>query len=351
MSITTRPFGKDQHGTPVTEYTLTNAGGAYVSILDFGGIITRIAVPDRAGTLADVNLGFDDASRYTVDHGSMGALIGRVGNRIAGAHFTLDGRAYQLGKNDGENNLHGGPEGFNLRMWQAQPEAGKGEDALTLTLVSPDGDQNFPGTLSVTVTYTFDDACRLGIAYRAQTDKTTLVNLTNHAYFNLDGHDAPDVRDLTLQVFADSITEAGPGLIPTGRLIAQTEKPYGFATERRVGDVLALTESDPDMKAANGVDFNYAAGDDRIDKLIAVLHSPKTGREMKVYTDMPGVQVYTGQGLHQLGKGGVQYHAYSGLCLETQRYPDAIHHKHFPSIVLRPGETYLTKTTYAFGVR
>lgn len=351
MSITTKPYGHDQHGAPVTEYTLTNAGGAYVSILDFGGIITSIVVPDRHGKLADVNLGYADAGRYTSDHGSMGALIGRVGNRIAGARFDLDGKTYVLGANNGPNNLHGGPEGFNMRMWQAAPKAAACMDALELTLVSPDGDQNFPGTLHVTVTYTFNDACALGIHYRATTDKTTLVNLTNHAYFNLDGHDAPDVRDHTLQVFAECVTEAGPGLIPTGRLIPQADVVYGFETEKRVGDVLAHTDTDPAMQAAGGVDFNYAAGDDRLQKMIAVLYSPQTGREMRVVTDLPGVQVYTGQGLHQQGKGGVTYHAYSGLCLETQRYPDAIHHRHFPSIVLRPGEVYLTTTTYHFGIR
>ena len=351
MSITTKPFGKEQHGYPVTEYTLTNAGGASVSILNYGGTITNIIVPDRNGQLADVNLGFDTALPYTADSGSMGALIGRVGNRISGAKFDLEGKTYTLGANNGPNNLHGGPEGFNLRLWDVAVSEGNGTDALTLTLISPDGDQNFPGTLSVEVTYTFDDQNALGITYRATTDKTTIVNLTNHAYFNLDGHSAPDVADLTLQVFADCVTAVGKGLIPTGKLIAQKDVVYGFETEKRIGDVLAHTQTDPDMLAAGGVDFNYCAGNDRMTKLIAVLYSPKTGREMKVFTDMPGVQVYTGQGLHQLGKNGVQYHAYSGLCLETQRYPDAIHQPHFPSFVLRPEEVYFTKTEYVFGVR
>ncbi len=351
MSITQKPFGTEHHGNPVTQYTLQNAQGAYVSILDFGGIITSIVVPDRQGKLADVNLGFADAMAYTSDSGSMGALIGRVGNRIAGATFDLEGETYTLGANNGPNNLHGGPEGFNLRMWQAVPMEGQGVDSLTLTLVSPDGDQGFPGKLSVKVTYTFDDACALGITYHATTDKTTIVNLTNHAYFNLDGHDAPDVRALELQVFADYVTQAGEGLIPTGKLLPQEAVPYGFATAKKLGDVLALTNTNADMQAAGGVDFNYAAGNDRMTKRIAVLYSPKTGRQMEVVTDMPGVQVYTGQGLHQKGKDGVQYGPYSGLCLETQRYPDAIHQPHFPSFVLRPEEVYLTTTTYRFSVR
>ena len=230
MSITHKPYGLEQHGAPVTEYTLTNAGGAYVSILDFGGIITRIAVPDRQGALADVNLGFDEAIRYTKDHGSMGALIGRVGNRIANAEFALEGKTYALGANNGVNNLHGGPEGFNLRMWAVTPEEGETADALHLTLTSPNGDQGFPGKLTVQVTYTFDAANTLGIAYIANTDQTTLVNLTNHAYFNLDGHAAPDVRDLTLQVFADSVNAVREGLIPTGKLVPQTDVVYGFAS-------------------------------------------------------------------------------------------------------------------------
>ncbi|NLI20023.1 MAG: galactose mutarotase [Clostridiales bacterium] len=351
MSISTRPYGKDQHGRPATEYTLTNATGAYVSILDFGGVVTRIAVPDRHGALADVNLGYDDVSGYTVDSGSMGALIGRVGNRIANATFDLEGQTYPLGANNGVNNLHGGPEGFNLRMWKAEPLEGKGVDTLLLSLVSPDGDQGFPGELTVTVRYTFDGQNVLGIEYLANTTKTTLVNLTNHAYFNLDGHDAPDVRDLELQVFADSVCAVRAGLIPTGRLVPQEQVVYGFDRPKRVGDVLAHTQTDPDMKPAGGVDFNYCAGNDRMTKCIAALYSPKTGREMKVITDMPGVQVYTGQFLHQTGKGGVRYQAYSGMCLETQRYPDAIHQPHFPSVVLRPQETYYTKTEYVFSVR
>jgi aldose 1-epimerase len=351
MSISTKPYGKEKHGLPVTEYTLTNAGGAYVSILDFGGVITRIAVPDREGKLADVNLGFDDAMAYTADSGSMGALIGRVGNRISNAKFELEGKTYALDVNCGIHTLHSGYDNYTVRMWEAKPLEGRGVDTLTLSLVSPDGDHGFPGELKVDVRYTFDDQNRLGIEYRANTDKTTVVNMTNHAYFNLDGHDAPNVDDLVLQVFAQYVGDVDETLVPTGKLLPQESVTYDFHTPRRVGDVLAHTQTDPAMKAARGVDFNYCAGSDRQYKLIATLYSPKTGREMKTYTDLPGVQVYTGQGLHQRGKGGVQYHAYSGICLETQRYPDAVNQPQFPSIVLRPEETYYTKTVYAFSVR
>ncbi len=351
MSITTKPYGKEQNGKPVTEYTLTNASGAYVSILDFGGILTRIAVPDRDGKLGDVNLGYDDAKAYTADSGSMGALIGRVGNRIKDSQFELEGKTYSLYANNGVNSLHGGKEGYNLRMWAVTPHEGEDADALTLSLVSPDGDEGYPGELTVTVTYTFDDQNNLGIEYVAKTSKTTILNLTNHAYFNLDGHDAPSVEDLVLQVNAAYTTDVGPGLIPTGKLAPVAGKPYDFTVPKRVGDALAHTETDPDMKPAGGVDFNYCAGNDKQVKCIAVLYSPKTGREMKVITDMPGVQIYTGQGLHQVGKGGVQYKPFSGMCLETQRYPDAIHNPEFPTFVLRPEEVYYTKTIYAFSVR
>lgn len=351
MSISQKPFGITPAGEAVTEYTLTNARGASVSILDFGGVVTKIIVPDRENRLGDVNLGFDDPAVYAGDSGSMGALIGRFGNRIAGAAFTLEGKAYTLGRNDGENNLHGGPEGFSVRMWRAEASEPDGVPTLTLRLVSPDGDQGFPGELDARVSYSFNNACELGIHYRVRTDKPTLVNLTNHCYFNLDGHASGTVEDLTLQIYADYVTETGPGLIPTGKLIPVQDVPFGFSSETRLGDVLARTESCPAMKAAGGVDFNYCAGRDRETKLIATLYSPKTGRVMEVVTDQPGVQCYTGQGLHHTGKGGAAYGRFGGVCLETQHYPDAIHHPHFPSVVLRPQDTYDTFTLYRFGVR
>ncbi|MEG0996032.1 MAG: aldose epimerase family protein [Clostridia bacterium] len=350
MSLSTRPFGVTPSGLPVTEYTLTNAGGASVSILDFGGIVTRILVPDRQGRLADVNLSLDDLTTYANDQaGSMGALIGRVGNRIGGAAFDLEGKHYPLVKNNGENNLHGGPVGFGIQLWQATQAPD--ENALTLTLVSADGDQGFPGTLRAVVTYSFDDQCALGIHYHATTDQPTLCNLTNHCYFNLDGHDAGTVENLELQIFAEAVNEVTPDLIPTGKLVPADAVPYCFAQPMRIGDVLRHTQSDPTMKAAGGVDFNYCAGRDRETKTIAVLHSPKTGRVMEVITDQPGVQCYTGQGLNHAGKDGVTYGRFGGVCLETQHYPDAIHHPQFPSIVLRPQDVYDTHTTYRFGVK
>ncbi len=351
MSITHRIFDTIPGRGPVTEYMLENAGGAKVGILDMGGTITDIIMPDRDGKMANVHLGFDDTARYGNTCGYIGALIGRVGNRIGGARFTLDGQEYILGNNDGPNNLHGGPEGFEKRMWKAEPSESGGVCALKLTLESPDGDQGFPGTLKVEVTYTLDNDNALGIYYRAETDRATLCNLTNHAYFNLDGHDAGTVEDLELQVFADYVNEVDPGLIPTGRLTPSKDVPYGFVKPTRIGDVLDGRQNDPALKGANGVDFNYCMGGDRENKVCAELYSPKTGRVMTVETDQPGVQVYTGQGLNETGRGGVHYGPYAGICLETQHYPDAIHQPQFHSIVLRPEDRYYTYTIYRFGVR
>ena len=347
--ITQKPFDVTAQGEQVTEYTLTNESGASVTIIDFGGIVTGIKVPDRDGKLDDVALGYDNVATYQGPKcGSMGMLIGRVGNRIARAKFDLEGKTYPLGANNGVNNLHGGPVGFGLRMWEAEPAEIDGDPALIMRIVSEDGDQGFPGKVEVQVTYLFTKDNELVIHYEAVTDQTTLVNLTNHAYFNLDGHDAGNVNDLVLQINAENTNEVYPDLIPTGKLVPVGETVYDFTQMTRMGDVLDKTASDPIMNAAGGVDFNYCAGRDRETKLIATLYSPKTGRVMDVITDQPGVQCYTGQGLNVTGKGGVHYGAYAGMCLETQHYPDAIHHPEFASIVLRPQDTYDTFTIYHF---
>ena len=320
MQITKRTFGKTLNGQPVTEYTMTNASGASVSVIDLGATITKIMMPDRNGILGDVALGYDDAAGYQTSGGYLGALIGRFGNRIGGASFELDGQTYPLQANDGPNNLHGGPDGFDRRMFAVEEL----DNGLRVSLTSPDGDQGYPGTLTMTADYTLSDDNALTIAYHAVTDKPTIVNLTNHTYFNLDGHAAGDVKGLVLQVFAEFVTEADQGLIPTGKLLPVNDIAYGFHAPETIGEV--LDRPDAAMQNAGGVDFNYCAGKDHEYKLIATLYSPATGREMQTFTDLPGVQVYTGQGLNQPGKGGVQYQKYAGMCLETQRYPDSVHH-------------------------
>ena len=345
MQITKKPFGFSKHNLPVTEYTMVNASGASISVLDLGGIVSRIMVPDKGGVLGDVVLGYDDAEGYLKNNGYLGALIGRCGNRIGGASFELDGKPYTLRANNGKNNLHGGPEGFNERMFSVEEL----ENGLRLSLVSPDGDQGFPGTVQLTADYLFGDDNALTIRYRAVTDKPTIVNLTNHSYFNLNGQGSGDVKNFVLQMFTDSVNEADDGLIPTGNFIPAKDVVYGFQAPTRIGEV--LDHPDATMRKAGGVDFNFCASDAGREKKIATLYSPNTGRELQVYTDLPGVQVYTGQGLNQTGKGGVLYKPYFGICLETQAYPDAIHHENFPSVVLRPGDEYKTETSYRFSVR
>ncbi len=350
MAITKKPFGTLQSGAAVTEYTLTNGIGASVSIIDFGGTITKLCVPDREGNLGDVVLGFDDLT-YEGNGASMGAIIGRFGNRIGGAEFQLDGKTYTLAKNDGNHSLHGGNIGYNKRMWAAKAISGEGEDRLELTLTDPDMYEGFPGTLELSVTYVWDDKCNLGIIYHATTDKSTVINLTNHSYFNLSGCDGRDVKGHVLQVNAGYVTEADAELIPTGKLIPQTEVTYNFAQPVTIGSVLEKMDGDVAMKGAGGVDFNYCLGRDRERKLAAVLYSPETGREMQVLTDEPGVQIYTGNNLNHDGKNGVHYGSFAGVCLETQHYPDSIHHPQFQSVVLRPCDVYHTETVYAFSVR
>ena len=352
MSIARKPYGTLPDGRAVTEYILQNSSGASCGILDYGGTITRILVPDRDGGLGDVSLGFDDVTPYDRgEAGCMGAIIGRYGNRIGGARFTLEGKEYTLAKNNGENNLHGGPQGFHQRMWQAEPDEKDGIPSLKLSLVSPDGDMGFPGTLTAEVTYTFDRDNALSIAYLAHTDKTTLCNLTNHAYFNLDGHESGTVGGQELHIFADGIHEVDRGLIPTGKVLRPEDTVYGFEKPTRLEEVLAWRDRDPALHNAAGVDFNYRLGRDRETKVCAILYSPATGREMRVETDQPGVQLYTGQHLSYTGKGGARYGSFAGLCLETQHYPDSPHQPHFPSVVLRPQEVYYTRTVYRFGLR
>ena len=346
MSIQQKCIGQTKKGENVVAYTLTNAKGMKVTILNLGGIITEILVADKNGKLDNVNLNYENLENYENNCGYLGALIGRVGNRIGKAKFELEGKTYCLVANNGENNLHGGPEGFNNRIWDVKTEEVAGEDRLHLSLVSPNGDQGFPGTLNVCTTYSWNNDNALTISYSATTDKTTLVNLTNHAYFNLEGNRMGTVADHELQIMATKVNEVSESLIPTGNFINTEDVCYGFSKVTRMGDVLAEIPRDAVLKNAGGVDFNYCAGKAGESKCIATVYAPKSGRFMEVTTDQPGVQCYTGQYLEDEG-----YTAFSGMCLETQHYPDAIHHPNFPSIVLTPSKEYKTFTTYKFSIK
>ena len=349
MSISQKEFGHNGAGLPVTQYTLTNASGASVSVLDYGGVITSIIVPDREGHLADVCLGFDRMDPYLGKNGSMGALIGRYGNRISKGRFTIDGKTYSLYINNGENHLHGGKEGFGVRMWQARPLPGQGSDSLSLRLVSRHMEENYPGNLNVTVTYTFDDSGSLSIHYEAQTDQATHVNLTNHAYFNLAGHNAGPIADHLIKVEADAITKVDPALIPTGEMLPVAGTPFDFRRERRLGDGLQRIGESAQMTYGGGYDHNFVLRKGLNLGLAARLRDPASGRYLEVVTDQPGVQVYTANTAgYGPGKDGAHYGPFCGICLETQHYPDTPNHDSFPSTLLRPGEKYDTLTIYAF---
>ena len=351
MSISTKPFGKLPDGQAVTQYTMTNARGASVSVIDYGGIVTSIIVPDKDGHLDDVALGFDHLDGYLADHGCMGDTVGRYGNRIAAGRFTLDGVTYQLACNNGANHLHGGNIGFSQKMWAITPVEGANGDQLRMHYVSADGEEHFPGTLDVTVTYGWDEDCSLSIRYEATTDKPTLCNLTNHTYFNLAGCTTGSIRDQVLTIEADAITPViDSGLIPTGGYMPVVGTPFDMRKGLRLGDGLDAMASSRQMVYANGYDHNIVLRKGEALGLAAVLRDPASGRVMEVITDQPGVQVYSACWTDVPGgKGGTHYGRYSAVCLETQHFPDSPNNPQFTgTTVLRPGEKYDTTTIYAF---
>ena len=340
MAISKKPFGVMPDGREVTQYTLTNARGASVSVINFGGILTNVRVPDRNGVLDDVVLGFDNLASYLAEHGSMGDTVGRYGNRIAQARFTIDGVTYQLDANNHGNHLHGV---LGKQLWDADPVETAVGDLLHLHYVSPDGEDKFPGTLDVTVTYGWDDTCNLSIRYEATTDKPTLCNMTNHSYFNLAGCTSGSIHDHVLTVEADAVTSVADNtLIPTGGYTPVAETPFDMRHGLRLGDGLNATHSCPQMTFAGGYDHNFVLRKGEAMGLAARLYDPKSGRVMETLTDQPGVQVYTACGTDiPGGKGGTHYGKYCAVCLETQHFPDSPNHPQFiGTTVLRPGEKY-----------
>jgi aldose 1-epimerase len=350
--ITKETWGKTAAGEAVDRYTLTNAKGASVQIITLGGTVTSIKVPDRAGALGEVTLGFDTLDGYLKPHPFFGVLVGRYGNRIGKGTFTLDGKTYTLAKNNGENALHGGIKGFDKYVWKAREVASKDGLALELTHVSPDGDEGYPGTLTSTVVYTWTDANALRIDYSATTDKPTVVNLTNHAYFNLSSGAASTILDHELTINADRFTPVDKGLIPTGELRAVKGTPFDFTRPRKIGQHIDAP-GDEQIQFGGGYDHNFVLnGPAGATTLAARVTEPTSGRVMEVTTTEPGVQFYTGNFLDGtvVGRGGKTYGKRAGLCLETQHFPDSPNKPAFPSVVLRPGQTYKTTTQYSFSV-
>lgn len=345
-------FGKKPDGSEVYAYTLTNKSGASARILTMGGIIANLYMPDRDGKLADVIFGFDSVDDYLNGGGYQGALIGRYGNRIGSGRFTLNGVTYQLAQNDnGKNHLHGGNVGFNQKLWDAVPFETSDSCGLILTLISPDGEENYPGKLDVKVTYTLTDKNELKIHYEAESDADTIVNLTNHSYFNLGGYSSGNILDHTLWVDADSITEINGDLIATGKAYPVGGTPFDFRTPEKIG--ARIEADDPQIKFGGGYDHNFNLNKGSAFAKAAELYDEKSGRVMSVYTDQPGVQIYTSNMMNGdvKFKGGLSQIPRSAICLETQHAPDSPNHPEFPTTTLRAGEKYDTTTVYAFGVK
>jgi aldose 1-epimerase len=349
--ISRKDWGKTADGKAVDLYTLTNPSGASVSILTLGAIVQSVNVPDRSGHLGDVVLGFDSLDGYLKPNPFFGAVVGRYGNRIGGATFTLDGKTYTLAKNNGPNTLHGGVKGFDKYVWSAKEVSSPDGPSIALTHVSPDGDEGFPGTLTATVTYTWTDKNMLRIHYHATTDKPTVINLTNHSYFNLAGEGNGTILDEQLQIVADRFTPVDKTLIPTGELKAVAGTPFDFLKPTAIG--ARIGADDAQIQAGGGYDHNFVLnGKAGTLHPAAYVYAPASGRTLEVATTEPGVQFYTGNFLDGTihGKGGKVYPKRAALCLETQHFPDSPNKPTFPSVVLRPGHAYDTTTTFTFGV-
>jgi|HigsolmetaAR204D_1030405.scaffolds.fasta_scaffold00187_15 aldose 1-epimerase len=342
-------FGTLPDGTPLELFTLRNRSGMEVKVTNYGGIITELKVPDRNGKLDDITLGYSSIDGYLKESPYFGALIGRYGNRIGKAQFTLDGQTYKLPANDGPNTLHGGPKGFDKVVWNAEPFERDGERGIVLTYTSPDGDQGFPGTLNARVTYTLTDDNELVFEYHATTDKPTVVNLTQHAYFNLAGDGSGDILGHELVINADRYTPVDGGLIPTGELASVEGTPFDFRTKTAIG--ARIDADDEQIKRGGGYDHNFVLNRDGDGLVLAArVEEPTSGRVMEVFTTEPGLQFYSGNFLDGsiTGKNGHVYQKRSGFCLETQHFPDSPNKPEFPSTRLDPGQTYESKTVYKF---
>ncbi len=349
--ITRAPFGTTAAGEPVEAFTLSNVHGVVLRAVTYGGTIVSLSVPDRDGRMADVVLGHDSLEGYVTDSSYFGAIIGRYANRIAGARFTLDGKTYRLAANNGPNHLHGGRIGFDRVVWRAEPIRNDNGAGIALRYTSPDGDEGYPGNLETQVRYTLTDGNELVVDYMASTDQATPVNLTQHTCFNLTGSGAGDILGHLLRINADLMTPVDENLIPTGGFASVDGGPFDFRTLTGIGARIAT--DDEQLHRGRGYDHNFVLKrEDPGLAHAARLVEPAAGRTVDVYTTEPGLQLYTGNFIDGkvIGKAGRAYGPRSGLCLETQHYPDSPNQPGFPSTILRPGKEYRSKTVFAFGV-
>lgn len=351
MSIVVRPFGRTESGLEVSSYTLNQADGTFCTLLSYGATLQRLLMPDRWGMLQDVVLGYDDLADYLrPDNPYHGAVVGRYANRIEDASFELDGQTYQLARNDGPNHLHGGLKGFNRAVWLADPFVSADGPAVRFYYRSDDGEEGYPGNLDVQVTYTLTAEHELRILYEALSDQKTIVNLTNHSYFNLAGQGSGTILNHQLMIESDQFTVINDACIPDGRIADVAGTALDFRSLRRIGD--RIDSQEPMITAGKGYDHNFIVrGQPGTLRPCAQVVEPESGRVMTVETTMPAVQFYSGNFMKpDHGKEGVQYNYRNGFCLETQYYPNAPRLAHFPSPVLEANQPYRHQTIYRFSV-
>jgi aldose 1-epimerase len=351
LMVKKEAFGTMPDGKAVELYTLTNTHGIAVQVMTYGGIIVSLKTPDKSGHSADITLGFDTLADYLAKNPFFGALVGRYGNRIGNARFTIDGKEYSLAKNDGPNSLHGGLKGFDKVLWQAESFQKSGEVGVILKHTSPDGDEDFPGTLHVTVTYTLNDKNEFSLDYHATTDKATPVNLTNHTYFNLGGEGSGSILGEELMLNADHFTPVDKNLIPLGQIASVKGTPLDFTKPTAIG--ARINDKYEQLALGMGYDHNFVINRTGPGLVLAArVYDPKTGRVLEVDTTEPGVQLYTANHLNNLrGRNGHIYNARDAFCLETQHYPDSPNQPNFPSTILRPGQVYHSTTVWKFATR
>src|SRR5690606_21209183 len=344
VTISKEPFGTTKDSIPVDKYILKNEKGMEISIITYGGIITSWTAPDKNGDYKDIVLGFNNVQGYENGSPYFGALIGRYGNRIANAKFSLDGTEYKLAANDGQNHLHGGVKGFDKVVWKAAEETTDSTASIVLTYLSKDMEEGYPGNLETKVTYTLDNNDELHVLYEATTDKKTVVNLTQHTYFNLSGDFSKSILDTEVSLNADAYLPVDATLIPTGELRPVEGTPFDFRQPKPIAKDIEVENEQ--LKRGGGYDHCWVLNNQNEGvRLAATAHDPQTGRLLEVYSDEPGIQLYTGNFLHGTlpSKQGGTYGHRTGFCLETQHYPDSPNQEAFPSVVLNPGDNYVSK--------
>ena len=349
LKINKEIFGKTKENTTIHKFILTNKNGMEVSVINFGGIITSLKSRDSKGNYEDVVLGFDNLSQYEDESPYFGAIIGRYGNRISEGKFTLDGKTYNLAVNNDINHLHGGLKGFDKVVWDAAQEVTDSSASLILKYISQDMEEGYPGNLQVKVTYTLDDNDELRVEYEAETDKKTIVNLTQHSYFNLSGDFSKNILDHEITINADSFLPVDSTLIPTGEVISVEGTPFDFRESKTVGEDISM--SNKQLSYGNGYDHCWVLNNQEIGlRHVASAYHPVSGRLLEVYSDQPGIQFYSGNFLDGTltSKQDGNYGFRSGLCLETQHYPNSPNEKDFPSVTLNSGEKYMTQTVFRF---